>query len=58
MRDLPRTEDPQADLPESDLLDLKAQFDGVNPSAVTVIDVGVVQSLVKMALRLVELDEK
>lgn len=46
------------DLPESDLLGLKAQFDGVDPDNVTVIDVGVVQSLVRMALRLVELDEE
>ena len=46
------------DLPESDLLGLKAQFDGVNPSDVTVIDVGVVQALVRMALRLVKLDEE
>jgi hypothetical protein len=45
-----------SDLPESDLLDLRAQFDGVNPNASVVIDVGVVQALVEMALRLLELE--
>jgi hypothetical protein len=42
------------ELSESDLLDLRAQLDGVPPDHSTVIDVGVVQALVEMALELLE----
>lgn len=37
------------DLSEDDILDLAAQFDDVSPTDSVVVDVGVIQSLVKMA---------
>jgi hypothetical protein len=38
------------ELSEAGLLDLKAQFDGVYPEDSVVVDVGVIQSLVRLAL--------
>lgn len=45
------------ELSEAGLLDLKAQFDDVDPNHSTVIDVGVVQSLVHLALKSVMLED-
>lgn len=45
------------DLSESDLLDLRAQFDSIKPTAVIVIDAGVIQALVEMALELLDARE-
>lgn len=39
------------ELTESALLDLRAQFDDVDPDHSVVIDVGVIQSLVRLALK-------
>jgi hypothetical protein len=39
------------ELSEAGLLDLKAQFDDVNPNDSAVIDVGVIQSLIRLALK-------
>jgi hypothetical protein len=45
------------DLAEGALLDLKAQFDDLDPNDSVVMDVGVIMSLVRMALRLLELED-